>query len=69
MAKQILKVFKICNFIPVLCTSSLQLKMNDVKIVRFATCFSSTDWFQPKPYVGQTSIHNLKKSAEMAGLL
>lgn len=43
--------------------------MNDMKIVGFAAYFSSSDWFQPVPYVGQTSIHNLKKSAELAGLL
>lgn len=56
------------QFAPVLCTSQLQLKMNDMKIA-FAVYFCPSDWFSSSPYVGQTNICNLKKSAELAGLL
>lgn len=43
--------------------------MNDMKIVAFAVCFYLSDWFKSSLYVGQTSICNLKKSAELAALL
>lgn len=40
-----------------------------MKIVAFAVYFYSSDCLESSQYVGQTSICNLKKSAELAGLL
>lgn len=69
IAKQILKLLKTWSFYIFLCTAYLVLKMNYIKVVGFAACFSSSDWFQPIAYVGQANTHNLKKSAELSGLL